>query len=107
VPTIHTEEHQPTHDYSEHETVKRKRSQSSPASHYRNIGQSIYMNGKKKIIPVQSDFESSPSPEYPSSPIASPPVYQKKRIQMSKSTVNLAMQEDKEVKCYPVQASVF
>lgn len=28
--------------------------------------------GRKKIIPVQSDFESSPSPESPSSPIDSP-----------------------------------
>merc|ERR1711973_534341 len=27
--------------------------------------------GKKKIIPVQSDFESSPSPEDPSSPLPS------------------------------------
>lgn len=27
---------------------------------------------KKKIIPVGSDFEGSPSPEFPSSPVASP-----------------------------------
>ena len=34
---------------------------------------------KKKIIPVQSDFESSPSPEDPSSPLPSPPLYHKNR----------------------------
>ena len=53
---------------------------------------------KKKIIPVQSDYDSSPSPEYPSSPIASPPVYQKNRFRMSQSTINLAQQEDGEVR---------
>jgi len=52
---------------------------------------------KKKIIPVQSDYDSSPSPEYPSSPIASPPVYQKNRFRMSQSTINLAQQEDGEL----------
>ena len=53
---------------------------------------------KKKIIPVQSDSDSSPSPEYPSSPIASPPVYQKNRFRMSQITFNLAQQEDGEVR---------
>jgi len=45
---------------------------------------------KKKIIPVQSDFESSPSPENPSSPISSPPLYHRNRFRMSQSTMNLA-----------------
>eukprot|EP00092_Neocalanus_flemingeri_P029800 GFUD01032354.1.p1 GENE.GFUD01032354.1~~GFUD01032354.1.p1 ORF type:complete len:264 (+),score=87.43 GFUD01032354.1:41-793(+) len=52
---------------------------------------------KKKIIPVQSDFESSPSPEYPSSPLASPPAYQRNRFRMSKSSFNLAQQGEGEM----------
>jgi len=53
--------------------------------------------GKKKIIPVQSDFESSPSPENPSSPISSPSLYQKNRFRMSQSTINLARQDSGEL----------
>ena len=34
---------------------------------------------KKKIIPVESDFESSPSPENPSSPVSSSPLYHRNR----------------------------
>ena len=52
---------------------------------------------KKKIIPVHSDFDSSPSPENPSSPVSSPPVYPKNRFRMSQSTINLARQEGGEV----------
>jgi len=52
---------------------------------------------KKKIIPVHSDFDSSPSPENPSSPIASPPVYPKNRFRMSQSSINLARQEGGEL----------
>jgi len=52
---------------------------------------------KKKIIPVQSDFESSPSPENPSSPLSSPPPYHKNRFRMSQSTLNLA-RHDNELK---------
>lgn len=53
--------------------------------------------GKKKIIPVQSDFESSPSPEDPSSPLPSPPLYHKNRFRMSQSTMNLARQDSGEL----------
>ena len=75
---------------------------------------------KKKIIPVQSDFESSPSPEDPSSPLPSPPLYHKNRsntnlkilfeyhgqicsqlmidrFRMSQSTMNLARHDSGEV----------
>ena len=52
---------------------------------------------KKKIIPVHSDFDSSPSPENPSSPISSPAVHQKNRFRKSQSTINLARQEGGEV----------
>jgi Rab11 family-interacting protein 1/2/5 len=54
---------------------------------------------KKKIIPVQSDFDSSPSPENPSSQVLSlsPPVYQKNRFRMSQSSINLARQEGGEL----------
>jgi len=52
---------------------------------------------KKKIIPVHSDFDSSPSPENPSSPISSPPIYPKNRFRMSQSTINLARQEGGEM----------
>jgi len=52
---------------------------------------------KKKIIPVQSDFESSPSPEDPSSPLQSPPLYHKNRFRMSQSTMNLARHDSGEL----------
>jgi len=52
---------------------------------------------KKKIIPVQSDFESSPSPEDPSSPLPSPPLYHKNRFRMSQSTMNLARHDSGEL----------
>ena len=55
---------------------------------------------KKKIIPVQSDFDSSPSPENPSSPVnppQSPPVYPSNRFRMSQSSINLARQGGGEV----------
>eukprot|EP00092_Neocalanus_flemingeri_P003034 GFUD01003243.1.p1 GENE.GFUD01003243.1~~GFUD01003243.1.p1 ORF type:complete len:560 (+),score=162.20 GFUD01003243.1:269-1948(+) len=52
---------------------------------------------KKKIIPVESDSELSSSPEYPSSPIASPPAYQKNRFLLSQSTISLARQEEGEL----------
>ena len=52
---------------------------------------------KMKIISVHSDFDSSPSPENPSSPVSSPPVYPKNRFRMSKSTINLARQKGGEV----------
>lgn len=70
-----------------------KGSQSSLPSYNEATEETI----KKKIIPVQSDFDSSPSPEHPSSPISSPPLYQRNRFRMSQSTINLARQDSGEL----------
>ena len=98
--TIYTDQCQ-SDDGSEHEGKSRKRLQSSPPSKNKPITQGCDEPGKDiskmKIIPVQSDFDSSPSPEIPSSPVRTPPVFMKNRSRMSKSTVNLTMQEDKEM----------
>ena len=99
--TIYTDQCHSDNEESEHEGEIRKRSQSSPPSKNKPIAQVCDETGKeiskKKIIPVQSDFDSSPSPEDPSSPVVTPPVFMKNRSRMSKSTVNLTMQEDKEM----------
>jgi hypothetical protein len=105
VSTIHTEhfeEHPARQESPEKaEMEKRKRSQSSPPSNFRSAGQTVDVDKKetqkKKIIPIHSYSDSSPSTENLSSPPLSPILYQKNRSRMSKSTVNLAMHDDKEV----------
>ena len=86
----------------EKKSDKLKGSQSSLPSYKEATSGAIKINKenmtKKKIIPVQSDFSSSPSPEFPSSPVASPPVYQKNRFRQSQSTINLASMEEGEVR---------
>lgn len=85
----------------EKKSDKLKGSQSSLPSYKEATSGAIKINKenmtKKKIIPVQSDFSSSPSPEFPSSPVASPPVYQKNRFRQSQSTINLASMEEGEL----------
>ena len=103
--TIHTEhfeQHPATQESPEKaEIEKRKRSQSSPPSNFISASQTVNVikkeTQKKKIIPIHSYSDSSPSTENLSSPTFSPILYQKNRSRMSKSTVNLAMHEDKEV----------
>lgn len=78
-------------------------SQSGLPSYDEAVEQKSYKKGrtpvKKKIIPVQSDFDSSPSPENPSSPVLnrSPHVYPRNRFRMSQSSINLARQEGGEL----------
>jgi hypothetical protein len=96
------EQHPPSQDSPKQaEMEKRKRSQSSPPSNFRSAGQTVDVDKKetqkKKIIPIHSYSDSSPSTENLSSPPFSPIVHQKNRSRLSKSTVNLAMHEDKEV----------
>ena len=96
------EKHPPTQDSPKQaEMEKRKRSQSSPPSNFRSAGQTVDVNKKetpkKKIIPIHSYSDSSPSTENLSNTNFSPILYHKNRSRISKSTVNLAMHEDKEV----------
>lgn len=46
--------------------------------------------GRKKIIPVNSDFETSPSPESPTSPVESPFSTAKKPNTARRSTTELS-----------------
>jgi len=98
VPNAETEQTQ--HKKSE---VKVEESQSGLPSYDEAVEQNSYKKRKtpvkKKIIPVQSDFDSSPSPENPSSPVLprSPHVYPRNRFRMSQSSINLARQESGEL----------
>jgi len=96
--TIYTD-HPAISELSEKESPKRKRSHSNPPPNSedkeQNIGSGEKNAGKKKIIPIRSFSDSSP--ESPYSPALDPPVYRKQRERKSKSTINLTMQEDKEM----------
>ena len=96
--TIYTD-HPAVSEVAEKESPKRKRSHSNPPptseEKEQNIGLGRQQAGKKKIIPIRSFSDSSP--ESPYSPALDLPVYRKQRERKSKSTINLTMQEDKEV----------